>query len=56
MDQGVISFEKLFSKNDSDEPIAVASTFYGEEYTDRSAYLKLSLMLDSQTVQPRNTI
>ena len=42
MDHGVISFEKLFSKNDSDEPIAVVSTFYGEEYTDRSAYLKFN--------------
>ena len=42
MDQGVISFEKLFPKNDSDEPIAVVSTFYGDEYTDRSAYLKFN--------------
>ena len=42
MAHGVISFEKLFSKNDSDEPIAVVSTFYGEEYTDRSAYLKFN--------------
>lgn len=42
MDQGVINFDKLFPKNDSDDPIAVVSTFYGDEYTDRSAYLKFN--------------
>lgn len=42
MEQGVINFDKLFPKNDSDEPIAVVSTFYGDEYTDRSACLKFN--------------
>ena len=43
MDQGIINPKSLaFSKDDNNDPVAVMPTFYGDEYTDRSAYLKFN--------------
>lgn len=43
MEQGVINPKKLFfPKDDSDDPIAVTPTFFGDEYFDSSAYLKFN--------------
>ena len=43
MDQGIINPKNLaFPKDDREDPIAVAPTFYGDEYFDRSAYLKFN--------------
>lgn len=43
MDQGIINPKSLaFPKDDNNDPVAVMPTFYGDEYTDRSAYLKFN--------------
>ena len=43
MDQGVIDPVNLaFPKDDREDPIAVVPTFNGDEYFDRSAYLKFN--------------
>ena len=43
MDQGVINPKNLaFPKDDREDPIAVVPTFNGDEYFDRSAYLKFN--------------
>lgn len=43
MDQGIINPKSLaFPKDNSEAPVAVVPTFYGNEYTDRSAYLKFN--------------
>lgn len=43
MDQGIINPKSLaFPKDDREDPVAVVPTFYGDEYIDRSAYLKFN--------------
>lgn len=43
MDQGIINPQSLaFPKDDREDPVAVVPTFYGDEYIDRSAYLKFN--------------
>ena len=43
MDHGVINPKSLaFPKDDNNDPVAVMPTFFGEEYIDRSAYLKFN--------------
>ena len=43
MDQGIINPKNLaFPKDDREDPIAVVPTFNGDEYIDRSAYLKFN--------------
>ena len=46
MDQGIINPKSLaLSKDDNNDPVAVMPTFYGDEYTDRSAYLSFGKFL-----------
>ena len=43
MDHGIINPKSLaFPKDDNNDPVAVMPTFFGEEYIDRSAYLKFN--------------
>lgn len=43
MDQGIINPKSLaFPKDDREDPVTVVPTFYGDEYIDRSAYLKFN--------------
>ena len=43
MDHGIINPKSMaFPKDDNNDPVAVMPTFFGEEYIDRSAYLKFN--------------
>ena len=43
MDHGVINPKNMmFPKDGNKDPVAVVPTFYGDEYTDKSAYLKFN--------------